>query len=74
METIDTQITLFNPDTYLWFMVAAMTAVSLVLFFVGRHTRRRWLRRLCLVLALAGWGVFFYGAFLGIRGVDVTQV
>ena len=67
-------MTLFAPDTYLWFMVAAMTAVSLLLLFVGRHTRRRWLRWLCLVLALAGWGVFFYGTFLGIRGLEVRQV
>lgn len=74
METIDTQIILFAPDTYLWIMVAVAMAISLLLLFIGRRTRLRWRRRLCLLLVLAVWGVFFYGTFLGIRGVEVTQV
>jgi predicted MPP superfamily phosphohydrolase len=65
---------LFAPDTYLWMMAVPLAVLSLVLFYRWRRPGRLWLRCLALAALLAGWYIFLYGSFVGIRHIEVHQV
>ena len=65
---------LFEPDFYVWGLLAVLTALSVATFFLCRRMRRRWLRWACLLLLLLPWYVLLYGTFVGVRQLEVRHV
>ena len=64
---------LLNPDTYLWIMAGAVCFVSLAFLLIRHFTRRRWLRRVWLLLVLALWLLLIDGIFITPRQLTVRH-
>lgn len=65
---------LFHPDIYVWGLMAFMAILSVVALVLCRRLCRRWLRWGCLSVLLLLWYVLLYGAFVGVRQLEVRHV
>ena len=64
---------LFESDTYIVGLVVILAVLSALAVFLRRRMRH-WLRWLCLSLLLLLWYVLLYGAFVGVRQLEVRHV
>lgn len=65
---------LLAPDTYIWIGWGVLVFLTLLAVLAWRHTRRRWLRALFTLPLLLCWYVFLWGAYVGLRNVEVVRV
>ena len=65
---------LFQSNIYVWGLMAFMTILSVLVACLCRRICRPWLRWLCLLPLLLLWYVLLYGAFVGIRQLEVRHV
>lgn len=67
-------MTLLNPDTYVWLLMALMAVLSVGVLLLWIYGRRKWLKWTCTLVALLGWYILLYGTFVGVAHVKVRQV
>ena len=65
---------LFQANVYVWGLMAFMAVWSVLVACLCRRLRRHWLRWLCLLPLLFLWYVLLYGAFVGVRQLEVRHV
>lgn len=67
-------MTLLSPDAYTILTAVLLALFSLLVFFLSRLVRRRWLRWLVWAITLFFWYVLFYGTFVGFTRLEVRHV
>lgn len=64
---------LLQPDSYMLIAALVLVLLSLLVFFLLRPLRRRWLRWLWLTVVALCWCAFIYGYAFGVNTLEVRR-
>lgn len=65
---------LFSPDTYIYIGWGLLLTLTLAVGWGCWRCRRKWVRFLLLLPLLLCWWVFLWGAYVGVRQIEVVHV
>ena len=65
---------LFSPDTYIYIGWGVLLLLSLLVGWICRRLRRRWLRWTLLLPLLLSWYVFLWGIYVGFNQLEVVRL